>query len=242
MPAIPFAAPSRAGLAALLLGLVGLLGLMGFLMGPAAGADAEPYVPAGPTLDLPADATFVVGRPGAEYLIQADGEPVSAIGVDRLPTGLRLIAHGDGTATIAGTPAGPAGVTTVEVRAQNASGSTSAALTVAVQQAPAFVDRGPIVFEAGEPGSALVRAVGFPRPGIAVDGDLPAGLTFVDNRDGTATITGTPVGGAGSSPVTLTAVNVVSDATRTTTIRVVVVRAASGAGAGPAHSGPRREP
>jgi hypothetical protein len=212
----PVVAASTAALAV-------LVGLLGLLFGPAPVSDASPYSPgAGPVLTVPPEASFVMGRPGDAYLLQAVGEPVPAIGVDELPPGLRLTVHGDGSATLAGTPTGPAGTTAVQVRAQNSKGTTAEPLTVVVQQAPAFPDRGPVTFERGEFSSVVVRTVGFPAPAISVEGDLPGGLSFTDNGDGTATIAGTPLVAPAATPVTLTAVNVVADTALTTSIEVVV--------------------
>lgn len=200
---------------ALLLGWV-------LVVGTASVASAYPALdPAAPDLTLPSDVEFVVGRPGTSYLIETDGDPVPAIGVDKLPKGLQLRAHGDGTATLSGTATGPAGISTVQVRAQNTIASTTALLTVTVEQTPAFVTHGPLDFRVGELGSVDVRSVGFPAPSIGLDGDLPTGLGFVDNGDGTATIAGTPVDEQETGPVTLTAVNVVADASETVTIRVL---------------------
>lgn len=173
-----------------------------------------------PELTLPDDVTFVVGRRGDSYDIEASGDPVPTITVDGLPRGLRLTVYGDGSATLHGTPTGPAGETTVEVRAANADVISTQSLTVVVQQRPAFVDRGRLRFSVGVFADATIRTTGFPAPGIGLDGDLPAGLTFVDNGDGTGTISGTPLGGPGSTPITLTAVNEVADASHTTTVEV----------------------
>lgn len=221
-----------------------VLGLLALLLGPAAGVGAAPYVAAdAPRLKLPEAAVFVLGQPGDAYVIEADGDPMPAMGVGPLPPGLRLVAHGDGSATLAGTPTGPAGTTIVEVRAQNVAGAVTGPLTVVVQQAPAFVDRGPAVFPVGRFSSVVVRTVGYPAPGIGLDGDLPAGLSYVDNADGTATISGTPVDGPDSAPVTLTAVNEVADASLTTAVQVVASADLIGE-AGPTgpSAGPRREP
>jgi hypothetical protein len=200
-----------------------LLGLSAVLVGSTAAA--YPYAGgSGPRLVVPTEVTFLRGQPGQSYVIEADGDPVPAIGVDRLPAGLHLIAHADGSATIAGTPTGPVGPTDVQVRAQSDAGSVVQTLTVTIQQAPSFADPAPIVFAVGEFAGAVIRTVGYPAPSIGLEGDLPLGLTFVDNGDGTATITGTPVDGPLSTPITLTAVNVVADASFTTDVRVVVRR------------------
>jgi beta-glucosidase len=49
-------------------------------------------------------------------------------------------------------------------------------------------------------------------PRLTVLGHLPDGLTFTDNRDGTGTISGTPIT-AGTFPVTIRARNGVSPST-----------------------------
>lgn len=184
-------------------------------------AEANPYQATDPpALTAPAEATFVLGRAGDAYLIEAAGDPVPAIGADRLPGGLRITDHGDGSATLEGTPTGPAGTSAVELTARSPVGAATASITVTVNQAPAFVARGPLVFEVGRFQTVLVRTVGYPAPGIGLEGDLPAGLTFVDGGDGTARIAGTPVDGPVSDPITLTAANVVADATLTTAVVV----------------------
>ena len=66
-----------------------------------------------------------------------------------------------------------------------------------IHQGPSFVEQPPIVLDGGELGSVVMRTTGYPVPSIGLDGDLPVGLTFVDNGDGTATIIGTPVDEAG---------------------------------------------
>ena len=120
-----------------------VLGVLALLGGPTSLAHAYPYASdTGPTLTLPTEATFVLGQTGTSYLIEAEGDPVPAIGVDKLPAGLRLTTHGDGSATIEGTATGPVGDLTVEVTAQNVSGASYERLTVTVQQAPAFGSRG----------------------------------------------------------------------------------------------------
>ncbi len=221
-----------------------VLGLLALLVGPASLAGAYPYAAdSGPTLTLPAEPVFVLGQPGTSYVIEADGDPVPAIGVDRLPAGLRLTAHGDGSATIEGTATGPAGDLTVEVTARSAAGVSYEGLILTVQQPPAFRTRGPVVFTAGEPATHVLRTVGFPAAGIGLEGELPAGLTFTDNGDGTASIAGTPSEAPTSSPVTLTAVNVVSDTSLTTVVQIVATAEGSGAPASsPQATGPRREP
>ena len=76
--------------------------------------------------------------------------------------------------------------------------------------------------QVGQALSFNVTASGQPLPSLAVAGTLPAGVTFVDNGNGSGTFAGTPPDGSeGSYPVTLTASNgVTPSATQTFTIGV----------------------
>jgi len=74
-------------------------------------------------------------------------------------------------------------------------------------------------------GAALgltIRATGYPAPALAESGPLPHGLTFTDNRNGTAVIAGTPAADSGGRryPATVTATNTSGTATRHFTIVV----------------------
>ena len=58
-----------------------------------------------------------------------------------------------------------------------------------------------------------------PTPAITETGALPAGITFTDNGDGTATLAGTPAAGTGGSyPLTITATNASGTATQAFTL------------------------
>ena len=59
-------------------------------------------------------------------------------------------------------------------------------------------------FTVSEPGTFTVTATGIPTPSLSVVGALPSGVTFTDNRDGTASLTGVPAPGtAGDYPITV---------------------------------------
>ncbi len=49
-----------------------------------------------------------------------------------------------------------------------------------------------VFFTSGVPGTFTVTVTGKPTPALSEDGALPSGVTFVDNGDGTATLSGTP--------------------------------------------------
>ena len=59
-------------------------------------------------------------------------------------------------------------------------------------------------------------------PSIVHSGALPAGVTFVDNANGTATLAGTPGAGTGGQyPITFTAANgIAPDAVQNFTLTV----------------------
>jgi hypothetical protein len=105
------------------------------------------------------------------------------------------------------------------------------AMTVSTQAsgattAPAITSPSSTTFTAGTAGSFTVEATGTPpAPTLTLsDGgaSLPSGVSFVDNGDGTATLSGTPAAGsAGSYPFTITAANGVSpNATQAFTLTV----------------------
>ena len=61
-------------------------------------------------------------------------------------------------------------------------------------------------FNVGSLSAVVFRATGYPVPTFTETGALPAGVTFVDNKDGTATLAGTPTV-SGIFPITITASN-----------------------------------
>ena len=65
-----------------------------------------------------------------------------------------------------------------------------------------------------------MTTTGFPTSALSETGALPAGVTFVDNGDGTATLAGTPAAGTGGTyALTITAANgVLPDATQSFTL------------------------
>ncbi|MCX7680516.1 MAG: hypothetical protein N2508_00875, partial [Anaerolineae bacterium] len=95
---------------------------------------------------------------------------------------------------------------------------------VYLTQAPAITSASSAVFFVGEAGSFTVTVTGIPTPTIAVSGTLPAGVTFTDNGNRTATLAGTPIAGtAGLYPLTFTASNGTSP-NATQNFRLLVAR------------------
>lgn len=91
-------------------------------------------------------------------------------------------------------------------------------LSVAI--APPSITSAPAAaFTSGVAGSFEVTATGGPTPSFSESGTLPSGVTFVDNADGTATISGTPAS-TGSYAFTITATNTQGSVTQNFTLNV----------------------
>jgi hypothetical protein len=169
-----------------------------------------------PVITSAAATTFTVGAAGA-FTVVANGfpAPTIAIGGAALPAGVTFTDNLNGTGTLSGTPAaGTGGTYALTFTATNAAGSTAPqAFTLTVNQAPAITSANTTAFTENTPGSFTVTTSGFPGgAGMTITpsggGGGPEGVTFVDNGDGTATISGTPeTGSAGEYVVTITASN-----------------------------------
>ena len=67
--------------------------------------------------------------------------------------------------------------------------------------------------------SFTVTTTGAPTPALSETGALPAGISFTDNGNGTATISGTPASGSGGSyPIEITAGNTVGGTSQSFTL------------------------
>jgi hypothetical protein len=177
---------------------------------------AQPRAPLFTSAD---QAVMSIGETG-EVVVVADGTPTATLSATDLPVGLIFVDHGNGTATISGTPAFD-GRTVVRLTATNAAGRADQALSIEVRSAPIFTNGSSATFERGAPGSFDVRTTGVPVPKLTLSaGSLPPGLTLTDNNDGTATIAGTPTANGGSTTVALTATNAAGSTDYTLTIVV----------------------
>jgi uncharacterized repeat protein (TIGR01451 family) len=81
------------------------------------------------------------------------------------------------------------------------------------QMPPEITSANAATFIANIPGTFTITTTGAPTPGLTESGALPAGVTFSNNGDGTATLSGTPAAGTGGVyNITLTASNGASPA------------------------------
>ena len=160
-------------------------------------------------------AGFAVGMAGS-FTVTTLGYPKPSITENGpLPNGLGFTDNGDGTGTLSGTPLVLVGGNFgISFTAQNGIGSPATQLfTIILGQAPVITSAGTAAFTYGAPNSFTVTAAGFPTPSLSEIGTLPAGVTFVDNGNGTGTLSGTPVA-AGNYNITFAATNVVTTTTQ----------------------------
>lgn len=167
--------------------------------------------PGAPMFTSAASVNFLVGSAGT-FTVTTSPAATSIIRCGSLPTGVTFTDNGNGTATIAGTPAaGTGAIYDLNFTATNVSGSAIQAFTLTVRQSPAITSANSTTFTVGAAGSFTVTATGFPAPSISRGGvSLPTGVTFVNNGDGTGTLSGVPAAGTGGTySITFTATNAV---------------------------------
>jgi len=180
-------------------------------------------------------SVFTVGVAEA-FTVTTDGLPAATLTRSgALPPGLSFADQGDGSAKISGTPTAAAAAPgktqeyTLTLNAESAAGSAPQTLTLKVTNpgvAPAITSGNAASFTTGAAGSFTITSTGAPTAGLTRTGTLPPGMTFTDNGDGTAKISGTPTNAAAPAaqsknyPVTVKAQNAVSQVTQTLTIKV----------------------
>jgi hypothetical protein len=181
-----------------------------------------------PTITSSASATSIVGT-AFSFTVDTTGAPTPSLTESgSLPSGITFTDNGNGTATIAGTSAsGTGGSYPVTITATNATGTTTQSFTLSNDEAPSITSASTATFSTGVAGSYTVTTTGYPAPSITESGTLPSGLTFVDNGNGTGTISGTPASGTGGTyPVTISATNA-SGSTAALSLTITVNSAAA---------------
>jgi len=177
-----------------------------------------------PAITSASNTNFTVSVAGT-FTVTATGMPTPSLSeTGALPGGVTLKDNGNGTATLSGTPAaGTAGSYSFSITAQNGVGpNASQGFTLAVNQAPAVTSANNVTFTVSAPGTFSVTATGMPAPSLTETGALPSGVTFKDNGNGTATLSGTPGSGtAGTYTLVMKAHNGVgADASQTFSLTV----------------------
>ena len=179
-----------------------------------------------PTITGAASATSNVGAPFS-FTVTTTGEPAPALSDNSaaLPSGVTFTDNGNGTATIAGTPAtGSGGTYPVTITATNSVGSTSQSFVLTNDEAPSITSVDAATFTTTLDTTFDIAATGYPAAALtATASTLPSGLTFTDNGNGTATISGAPaVGSQGSYPVDVTATNASDNSSVTQVLNITV--------------------
>ena len=166
-------------------------------------ATAAPYAPA---ITSAATAALALGQAGS-FTVTTSATPTAALKESgALPAGVTFTDNGNGTATLAGTPAaGTLGTYPLTLTATNGVG-TPATQSFVLTIAPAivFTSGTSATFDVGQYGSFTFGATGSPAPTFSETGPLPDGV-FLSAAGG---LSGTPVpGSTGSYPLTVTASN-----------------------------------
>jgi hypothetical protein len=180
-----------------------------------------------PAITSANSTTFTVGSAGT-FSVTTTGFPTGAsmaiTKTGALHSSVTFTDNHNGTATLAGTPAaGTGGTYPITITASNGvSPDATQNFTLTVNQAPAITSASSTTFTVASSGTFTVTATGFPVMTLSETGFLPGGITFTDNGDGTASLTGTPAAGTDDIyPITITASNGVSpDATQNFTLIV----------------------
>jgi hypothetical protein len=114
-----------------------------------------------------------------------------------LPGGVNFVNNNNGTATLSGTPgANTGGSYPITIKASNGiAPDATQSFTLTVLQGPTITSADHTTFTEGSPGTFTVTTTGYPTgPSMSITrtGNLPTGVTFVNNNNGTATLSGTP--------------------------------------------------
>src|SRR4029077_20570827 len=128
-----------------------------------------------------ADTTsFTVGAAGT-FTVTTTGFPNAALTESgALPSGVTFVDNGNGTATLAGTPAaGTGGTFALTITAANGVvPDATQNFTLTVNQAPAITSPAETAFAVGIASTFTVTTTGFPTSALSETGALPSGVTF----------------------------------------------------------------
>lgn len=149
------------------------------------------------------------------------GLPHGTITATGVPSWLTFTDNGDGTAKLAGLPSiANVGAVTITVSVDNGYGSDSIPVQITVVGAvPAFTSTLSAAIAESDALDATVTSAGIPTPSLWA-AEVPAGLAFTDEGDGTGRLTGTPALAPGVHTFDLTATNAHGSVTRTFTLTI----------------------
>ncbi len=165
-----------------------------------------------PAIVPPDHVAFKVGELGS-FTVTATGYPLPTLSATALPPALSSSVKFDpDTRIVSGTPdAGTGGMYSITFTANNGVGTPAAQnFNLTVNETPAITSANQITFTVGQFSSfAVTTSHAFPALiSLAESGTLPSGINYIDNGDGTGTISGTPDEFTGNTyPIIFTADN-----------------------------------
>jgi large repetitive protein len=151
-----------------------------------------------PTISSKGGADFTALALGS-FTFNLSGTPSPIVTTKAaLPAGLTLTNNGNGTETISGfTALFALGTHRVTLLASNGIGSPAKrTLDIVVGFAPVLVTSPTTTFTSGHQNSFSVKSLAYPADSLSESGALPSGVSFAPNRDGTATLSGSPAANA----------------------------------------------
>ncbi|MGP0108610.1 MAG: choice-of-anchor Q domain-containing protein [Acidimicrobiales bacterium] len=155
--------------------------------------DMGAYALTTPTITSADTATFTAGKEGTFQIVANSSSSTTFSETGTLPSGVSLSPSG----LLSGMPGpGTGGSYPITVTAFDGPlTDTTQGFTLIVQGPPVITSYDSATFTVGEPGTFLVTTTGVPTPALSEIGTLPTGVTFTDDNNGTATVTGTPGSG-----------------------------------------------
>jgi hypothetical protein len=175
-----------------------------------------------PAFTSASTATFTLGASGT-FTVTTSGNPAPTITKKgKVPAGLTLVANGNGTDTLSGTPT-KAGTSSLKLTAKNVAGTATQTLSIAVGTGPTISAKASESVAAGHSVKDTIKATGSPNPAITESGALPTGVTFTPNTGSSteAKLSGKPQAGTeGTYVLNFTATNTLGHASTTLTLTV----------------------
>ena len=154
-----------------------------------------------PSFTSAATVTFPQGIE-ALFTITTLGNPTPAITQSgKLPGGIKFVDNGDGTASLSGRPGNGLGQTGNYLLTLTASNGVSPAatqnFTLTISRPPAITSVNNATFVVATPNTfTIATRNSVPKATLSYTGTLPAGVSFVPNNNGTATLSGMPAAGS----------------------------------------------
>jgi YVTN family beta-propeller protein len=186
-------------------------------------------VDAGPAFSSSAAVTETAGV-AFSYGVTTTAYPTAALTTETLPGGFTFAGNGNGTGTLSGSSTLAAGTYSITITAANATASVNQTITLTVKaagktdQVTAFTSPATAMATVGTPLSFTVTTATSPTSytsNVSHSGTLPAGVSFTNNGNGTATFSGTPSAAAeGRYMMTLTEKNTAGTTTQSFVLTV----------------------